>query len=204
MPVPTVLLTGFEPFDGNQTNPSQQVVERLDRQIIGGASVVGMVLPVVFGEDTARVFPLIQDMKPDLVLSLGLAAGATAIWVERIALNLRRPEEGGYQDAPIIPDGPAAYFATLDTEAVSRAINTGGVPAFPHVYAGNYLCNHILYQSLHFAATQGLPYRAGFLHLPLSTEQVVAEGRVQQPSLPLEAIVSGVTAAIAAALGVSG
>ena len=47
---PTVLLTGFEPFDGDDTNPSQAVVRALDGWMLAGHRIVGRELPVVFGQ----------------------------------------------------------------------------------------------------------------------------------------------------------
>ena len=46
--LPYVLLTGFEPFDIYEVNPSQLIVEALDGQIIADAQIVGVVLPVDF------------------------------------------------------------------------------------------------------------------------------------------------------------
>ena len=196
-----VLLTSFEPFRNHKTNPSQQVAERLHGETIGGARVVGLTLPVVYGEDTTRVFAAIMDYKPILVLSLGLWAGATCLEVERFAVNSRLIELDQEAQAPIITDGPAAYFATIDTERVAQDIRERAqVPARAHGYAGAYLCNHLLYQTLNFAETNGLPLKAGFIHLPLSSEQTVCENEPHRPSLPLESLVAGVRAAIEAAL----
>lgn len=198
---PVVLLTGFEPFKGHKTNPSQQVAERLSGATVGGARVVGLTLPVVYGEDTAAIFAAITNHKPALVLSLGLAAGATCLEVERFAVNSRWIELGQEAQAPIITGGPAAYFATIDAERVAQAVRERTqVPARAHGDAGAYLCNHILYRTLHFAEMNSLPLKVGFIHLPLSSEQTVCENEPHRPSLPLESLVAGVRAAIEAAL----
>jgi len=60
-----------------------------------------------------------------------------------------------------------------------------GIPAEVSHYAGTYLCNAAHYLS-HYHGTP-----ATFLHLPLATEHVLAEGG-NQPSLPLETLVRGV------------
>ena len=198
--MPTILLTGFEPFGGFKTNPSQQIVARLDGETIAGARVVGLTLPVAFGRDTERAFAAIADHHPALVLSLGLNAGATCLDVERFAVNLKA-EAGTEGQGPIIADGFAALHATLDAERVARAIREqAGVPAQAHSYPGSYLCNHILYQTLHYAQQWDLRYQAGFIHLPLSCEQAIAEGKWHLPSLPLDRMAHGVHAALEAAL----
>ena len=41
-----ILLTGFEPFGGERTNPSWEVAKRLEGKAIGAAAVKAMRLPV--------------------------------------------------------------------------------------------------------------------------------------------------------------
>jgi pyroglutamyl-peptidase len=195
-----VLLTGFVPFDGHKTNPSQQIVERLSGETIAGAKVSSLVLPVIFGEDVRHALPAIEEMKPALVLSLGLAAGIACLNVEMFAINHRKTDNPG-ELAPIIADGPAAYFATIDPGRVAGAISSEtGAPASPHGYAGSYLCNHIFYHCLHYAATKqpGLP--VGFIHLPFSTEQRADHPADGTPGLPLDLMTAGIRAAIQEAL----
>ncbi len=194
----TILLTGFEPFGEFKTNPSQQIAERLDGEVIAGARVVGLTLPVVFGADTAGAFAAIAEHRPALVLSLGLNAGASCLEVERFGVNLKA-EAGAAGQMPIIADGFAALFVTINAEEVAGAMRRAGGPARAHGYAGAFLCNHILYQTLHYAQQWSLSYRAGFVHLPLSSEQAIEEGRGHSPSLPLEMMIVGVRAALEAA-----
>ncbi len=207
--MPTILLTGFAPFGESRSNPSQSISERLHGETIGGAQVVGVTLPVVMGADFERVAAAINEHKPVLVLSLGLASGTTCLDVERFAVNLRvaepgdpeKPLEPNLPQSLIAGDGPPALFPTLDCERIAAAIReTAGVPARAHGYAGSYACNHILYQTLLYAVQNSLRYKAGFIHLPLSSEQVIAENKLHLPSLPLNVMTEGVRAAIEAAL----
>lgn len=209
MRVSTILLTGFAPFGESKSNPSQSVVERLHGETLGGAQIVGLTLPVVMGADFERVRAAIDEHKPILVLSLGLASGTTCLDVERFAVNLRvaepgdpeKPLEPNLPQSLIVADGPPALFPTIDTERVAAAIRgNAGVPARAHGYAGSYACNHILYQTLLYAVRQNLAYKAGFIHLPLSSEQAIAENKLHLPSLPLSVMADGVRAAIEAAL----
>ncbi len=203
-----VLLSGFAPFGGNQSNPSHLIAERLHGEVIGGAQIVGLTLPVHMGEDAAQLMAAIAEHKPTLVLSLGLAAGTPCLDVERFAVNLRftgevNPDEPVPADLPqsaVVEGGAGALLATIDTERVARAIRDAGVPARAHGYAGAYACNHILYQVLHAALAQELPYKAGFIHLPLSSAQVIEENKLHLASLPLELMTAGVRAAIEEAL----
>jgi len=192
--MPIAILTGFEPFRDYQANPSQQIAEQLDGCQVGELQVVGRILPVEWEKDTDVLFPAIDAMRPALILSLGLAGHASYLWVERLAVNLRAAEAGRH--LPIVPDGPLAYLATIDADAVSQAMRDVGVPAQAHIYAGDYLCNHLLYQALHYCATRQLDTRVGFIHLPLSAEQAIAENQIGTPVLPLETMLRGVRAAL--------
>jgi len=201
----TILLTGFAPFGGFQVNPSQQIAERLHGETIGGAQIVSLTLPVAYGEATDLLTAGIADYKPALVLSLGLAAGTTCLEVERFAVNLCVSEPGD-PSLPVEPnapqsvigaDGMTALFSTVNAERIAAAIcEKSGVPARAHGYAGAYACNHIFYQSLHYAQQWDLRYCAGFIHLPLSSEQILAENKKHLPSLPLDRMTAGVRSAL--------
>lgn len=206
--MPTILLTGFAPFGDSQTNPSQLIAESLHGETIGGAQVVGLTLPVVMSRDWDALRDAIDTHQPVLVLSLGLASGTTCLDVERFAINLQiaeaedptKPLAPNLAQSGIVPGGPPALFSTLDTEKIAAVIRTeSGAPARAHGYAGSYACNHILYRILLYAAQQDLPCKAGFIHLPLSSEQAIAENKLHLPSLPLSLMIAGVRAAIASA-----
>ena len=98
--MPTILLTGFMPFGGHPSNPSQQIAECLHGETIGGAQIVGLTLPVAYAESADLLTAAIANHKPTLVLSLGLAAGATCLEVERFAVNLRVAESGRLRAYP--------------------------------------------------------------------------------------------------------
>ena len=67
--MPTVLLTGIEPFDGETINPSWEAARRLDGAVIGGATVVARQLPVL-GEVLDRLHGALEETRPDLVVCL--------------------------------------------------------------------------------------------------------------------------------------
>lgn len=194
--MPIAIVTGFQPFKDYRVNPSQAIAEQLDGCRVGEYDVVSRVLPVEWDRDTDILLPAIDELRPALVLSLGLAGHAAHLWVERLGVNLRAGEAGRH--LPIVADGPVGYLVTIDPDAVSEAMRAEGVPAQAHVYAGDYLCNHVLYATLHYCATRQSATRAGFIHLPLSAEQAITENRIGTPVLPLEMMLRGVRAALAA------
>ena len=200
----TVLITGFEPFDGEAVNPSWEVVSRLDNAIIGGCRVVARQLPCVFGEALIELNAAIDSLSPTLGLSVGQAGGRTDISVERVAINVddaRIPDNRGNQpvDTPIVRNGPAAWFSSLPIKAIVSALRDAGIPASVSQTAGTFVCNHVMYGLLH--KLSGIPEaKGGFIHIPYLPQQAAAHPGA--PSMAAETVRQGLELAIATALQV--
>lgn len=200
----TVLITGFEPFDGEAVNPSWEVVSRLDNAIIGGCRVVARQLPCVFGEALIELNAAIDSLSPTLVLSVGQAGGRMDISVERVAINVddaRIPDNRGNQpvDTPIVASGPAAWFSSLPIKAIVSALREAGIPASVSQTAGTFVCNHVMYGLLH--KLSGIPEaKGGFIHIPYLPQQAAAHPGA--PSMAAETVRQGLELAIATALQV--
>lgn len=163
-----ILLTGFAPFGGDASNPSEDVVRAVGTAWAPAHELHAEVLPVSFAEAATRMRALVAEHSPDVVLATGLAGGRTAIGVERVAINLmdaRIPDNDGDQpiDVPSVPGAPAAGFATVPVKRIVRALVSMGVPAEVSHSAGTYVCNHVFFTALQSAPS---PARVGFLHLP--------------------------------------
>ncbi len=195
----TVLLTGFEPFAGDATNPSGDAVRLVAAAWDEPEELIVDVLPVTFVGAQARLSSLVEQHSPDVIIATGLAGGRTGISVERVAINLidaRIPDNAGDQpvDEPSRTGGPAAYFATLPIKAIVAAVADAGVAASVSHSAGTFVCNHIMFTALDLSATGAA--RAGFIHLPYASE-TAPEGR---PSLPIADIARALRVAVCAAL----
>lgn len=196
-----LLLTAFEPFDDSGINSSLEACHAFLRG--GPGDVRFLTLPVVYGEDTRRMEEALAEESADAILHCGQSGGGV-VCVERFALNWRyaaSPLEqvrAGCAEHYALEAGPAAYFATWDADAVVAALRAAEVPARASAHAGVYLCNHVLYHSLHRAAHQPAPPRVGFLHLPRLPEQLSEEERhAEAPSLPLATLQQAVEIACA-------
>ena len=129
----TIVLTGFDPFGGDTVNPSTAIAQALHGQRIAGHAVVAAQLPTAFGAAQEGLRVLVQQHQPALVLCLGQAGGRAALSIERVAINLvdaRIPDNQGQQpvDAPVLAQGPAAYFATVPVKAMLQAVRACGLP----------------------------------------------------------------------------
>lgn len=200
----TVLITGFEPFGGEQINPSWEVVSQLDNAIIAGCRVVARQLPCVFGESLSVLNSAIDTLSPSLVLAIGQAGGRTDITVERVAINVddaRIPDNKGQQpvDESIVAGGPAAWFSTLPVKAMVAAMREAGVPASVSQTAGTFVCNHVMYGLLH--KLSGIAeVKGGFIHIPYLPQQAAAHPGA--PSMAAETVRLALEVAIATALQV--
>jgi len=200
-----VLLTGFEPYGGFEINPSEKVIEVLNGRTIGDAKIFSIKLPVSFKRAFSIMLYEIQKIgTPDIIISTGLMPFASAIQVERVAINLKDydglPDNEGEtpQDEPISTKGPAAYFATLPVRRIVESLMKAGIPAMLSNSAGTHLCNFIMYNVLHYISEQDWNTRAGFIHFPLLPQQVqkLIHRPVNTPSLPLDIMVRAIEIAI--------
>ena len=179
-----IIVTGFDPFGGETINPSIECVKALPE--IEGVELIRLELPTVFKESAIRLNEVINDVKPDAVLSVGQAGGRAGITMERIAINVddaRIPDNISQQpiDEEIQVEGEAAYFSTLPIKRIVKAIREAGISAEVSNSAGTFVCNHIMYQALFAATKSDKPFKAGFMHIPFIPEQTA-----DKPSLPLE------------------
>ena len=195
-----ILVTGFDPFGGEKVNPALEAVKSLP-SVIHGAEIRWVEIPTVFYQSAEVLEAEIVRYQPDVVLCIGQAGGRAGLTPERVAINqddARIPDNQGNQpiDTPIRLDGEAAYFSTLPIKAMVQAIKEEGLPASVSNSAGTFVCNHLMYQVLYLADKKFPNMRAGFMHIPYKTEQVV--NKPNTASMNLADIVKGIEAAIGA------
>jgi pyroglutamyl-peptidase len=174
-----VLVTGFEPYGGRGRNPAAEIAGALDGSTIAGHTVIGRTLPVAFRGLAERLEGLVDEMKPRVVIALGLWPGESLIRLERFGLNLADFEiadnEGlRLNDALIEANGATALRASLPLRAIERALLENGIPVRLSSTAGNYLCNVTLYQLMRILESRSLRILGGFIHIPYIPEQVAA------------------------------
>jgi len=188
-----LLITGFDAFGKGSINPSWEAVKLLP-EVIGDFEIHKLEIPTVFGLASEMVLEKAGEIRPEVILCVGQAGGRDAVTPERIAVNIRDakiPDNAGNQPVGefVVPDGPAAYFATVPVMAMAQTIRDAHVPGAVSNSAGAFVCNDTLYALLHHYA--GTPVKVGFIHVPWLPEQ-------GSPSLPLEQTVAGLEAAIRA------
>lgn len=201
-----LLITGFQPFDGESVNPALEVAKGLQGKTIHGYDVIAREIPVVRFEALKAVQAAIEELQPNAVITIGQAGGRPDITVERVGINIddfRIPDNKGNQpiDEPVVTGGPVAYWATLPIKKMVANVKAQGIPASVSNSAGTYVCNHLLYGLLHYLTTQGkTAIPAGFIHIPYLPEQMaVRSGKdAQVATMSLDTLLKGFEAMIAA------
>ena len=195
-----ILVTGFDPFGGEEVNPAIETVKRLP-DTIGGAKIIKLEIPTVCHQSLRVIDEAIAGYAPDVVLSVGQAGGRPDITVERVRINVddcRIPDNAGNQivDEPIYADGPAAYFVTVPIKAMVQRIRERNIPASVSNTAGTFVCNHVTYGVCHLLAVKYPGKRSGFIHIPFLPQQAV--DKKNMPSMSQDMMVEAITAAIEA------
>ncbi|MBN2231010.1 MAG: pyroglutamyl-peptidase I [Candidatus Thorarchaeota archaeon] len=188
--MPIVLITGFEPFDGFDINPSAEVAKILDGQRIDNYAIVGLVLPLDYTRALDILDVALERHNPAFILCCGQANRA-AITIERIAINVlsnKRPDN--YDNIPqtdvINHEGLAAYFANIDPHTLVEILKENEIPAEVSYFAGAYGCNWLLYNVMQRIVTNNMNIKATFIHLPPIPSQAIQKDMMSLATLPLE------------------
>mgnify|MGYP003782419183 CR=1 FL=1 len=170
-----VVLTGFEPFGGDETNPSWEAVRRAAPALRDrGVEVVESELPVEFSPAGDLLEELVREHRPRVVIAAGLAAGRAGVTPERVAINVRDAriaDNAGARpvDEPVVAGGPVGYFTSLPIKAMVSALREQlELPSSVSQTAGTFVCNDLFYRLLHLLSTDPgmVGVRGGFVHVP--------------------------------------
>lgn len=184
-----LLLSGFEPFGGHTINPTQSLLQAMEDYSFTDISLElhTILLPVHYDECVELLLAEVEKFQPDIIIACGLAAGRTAVNLERIAVNIKDIEASSYadnrnerpQDIPIRANGPDGLFSTLPIRVITDRLIENGIPAVISNTAGTFICNNVMYGMLDYIKQSSPGVLAGFVHFPASTEMAL-----HKPSLP--------------------
>ena len=164
-----MLLTGFEPFGGDSSNPSGDAVRLVATGWDRPEMLVMAVLPVTFAGAGARARASYRGALPRCRPRTGLAGGHSEIAVERVALNLITPAFP--TTGALSRSTRRACRCAACTLLVSAGEGHGSGcrgdrhPGRPVDWAGTFVCKHVFFVAAERAAsTPGM--RVGFVHVP--------------------------------------
>ncbi len=202
--LPTVLLTGADPWNGEAMNPSWEAVRILNGTTIANHRLLAFQVPTEFRASLRRVRHLLTQYRPVLVICTGQASTRSTISLERVAINLIDapiPDNRGFQpiDTPVIHAAPVGYFSTLPLKPCLAALQKAAIPSEISESAGTFVCNALFFGLMHELATRKelRRVRGGFVHVPSLPQQAKSSA---DKTMPLDQIVRGLTIVIEAAL----
>lgn len=195
-----ILVTGFGPYR-EDINASGELVSSLKsdfpRELLPLKGQLA--LEVITCDDSSRetehqtlvdqLVNLLKTHDPELCIYMGQAPPCNKITIEKIAIN-------SFMREVIDPLRPVAYWSDLPgINDLPRVLEDRNIPAAHSYYAGQHLCNHILYSSLDIAEKNKRHHKSGFIHVPILPEQAQKEYR-DAPFMPLEMSRMALTIAI--------
>jgi pyroglutamyl-peptidase len=126
----------------------------------------GHVLPVRYDAAERALARLLDEIRPEAILLLGLAPGRRRIALETLAINVDYCEEGSERrrSRRIRKRGPLALRTRLPIERLQRRLRRAGIPVTISHHAGTFICNHVFY-----AALSDTRVPCGFIHVPPET-----------------------------------
>ena len=167
----TVLLTGFGPFGTVEQNPSQTLALALNGLKFDGWRCHTMVLDVSYRRAIQQLLARVEELKPACVIMTGVARSATALRVERQAVNCASSihadidGEVGH-NRPLEVDLPTDLIrqSIWDIDTSMAHVLAAGFPIYDSMDAGGYVCN-----ASYFQALGELNVPVVFVHVPPET-----------------------------------
>jgi pyroglutamyl-peptidase len=183
--MPTVLITGFGPFDGVPENPTEKIVKLFERENSikrEGWTVVYKVMEVSVSECSkfhTEVKSSVEEL-PDVYIHLGVNGHGTCIQLEQTAYNnmtFRCADESGFkaekQKIDESRELECPIHTAFDLKKIVDSVNdTAEImkddikPMVVSTDPGRFLCNYIYFQSLLNLEADTKSAKAVFCHIP--------------------------------------
>lgn len=143
----TLLVTGFEPFDGRAANQSQRLLNTLKK-----SGFRTLLLPVLFKDSFLKLEIEMTETPASVILCLGEANEAIPR-LEHFGLNMmhaRIPDNHGYipELIKIQPHGKITRTTRVNLQDLADYLHEKGVSYRHSFHAGTYVCNDLYYRTL--------------------------------------------------------
>lgn len=168
-----ILVTGFEPFDGDSTNPSANFLSWLNVKSFN-FDIRTELLPVSFTTAYSKLENAFNSFNPTHVVLTGFAKNRTELTIERIAINwvdARIPDNDDLilKAQKIRENGEDGLFTTLPIEKMLESAKKIGCPTKISTTAGEYVCNYLIY--LYLSYNKKVP--GTFFHIPSALDHEI-------------------------------
>ncbi len=196
----TILITGFEPFDGHSLNPSAEVAKQLDGEEIADRRIIGRVLPLDYRTMVSVIERYVDEFSPSVIVLMG-QSNRGSVTIERMAVNAvstEREDNKGYKPENdfVSSSGPVGYFSNVDVNTLARKLRERGFSVFTSYHAGTYGCNFIFYRVLAMISEGVLDAKVLFVHVPPLPAQAIEKQSQSMPNMGLDELVETIRALI--------
>lgn len=164
----TVLVTGFGPFGSHNVNASWVAVQELEKQwSIKGVDLAIQEIPVEYDAVFKMVPDLWEEVKPCLVIHVGVSGIASKLTLEQQAHNdgyNKKDVKGACPERNCCVNGANNCIASdIDMQKVCDEINESAIDVKSIVSEdpGRYLCDFSYFVSLNIDKS-----RSAFIHVP--------------------------------------
>lgn len=163
-----ILVTGYKPFLGASSNPSEYLANKISEEIF---QVKSLILPVEFGRSFEILKNELEVNNYTMLIMIGQAAGRKKISLEKVALNWVQTEnrdEAQYlpETGNISREAPLALMTKFPVDLVFNALKSNNYPVEISFSAGTYVCNELYFRVLEkFTDLQSV-----FVHVPLESD----------------------------------
>ena len=184
-----ILITGFDPFNKADINPSYEAV-RLLPDAIDNKEITKLLIPTSFKRSFKVLKENLDKNKYDAIILVGQAGGRVGISLEKVAINYMDAsiaDNDGFiaKDSIIYPNEREAYFSTLPLIKMRDELINNKISAQISYSAGTFVCNYLLYNTLRY--TSNTDTLACFIHVPFLPSQAKI-GDKEYPSMELNDI----------------
>jgi len=168
-----LLVTGFGPFPGMHSNPSADLLDPIEQRHIRLCPKVQLktaLIPTSWAAVEQFSSGTLAEFDPDIALHFGVHSQTESLRVEKLARNCTNTHADAVgESAPrhcVIDGAPQSLKSTLDTQRLVTELRARNMPAQSSMTAGRYICNALLFASLHHAEKRPLQRQTGFIHIP--------------------------------------
>lgn len=170
-----VILTGFEPFGGYKYNPTKESTKYFHKiRFVSSVKVIGVVLPCTYYGAYEILSALINEEKPDAIISTGLASSVRGISIEttfRNIMNGKYPDSLGEMpnNQPILDKTYAEKYlmARADSVYLANILHSNEIPVVLSIDAGEFICNSLGYLTTNkIMKSNFLSTKNMFIHIP--------------------------------------
>jgi len=183
-----ILITGFVPFGNQNINPSEILLDRLEKKPQLSSVCDFLLLPVDYDQAAQTLCAKLKSQKWRGWIGFGQAGGRDKISLERVALNWKERDFNQanirpWTPGPLLEGAQKAFINPMDLAKILAGLKKSKIPSEISFTAGTYICNCVYFFANQTFQDLNSKAFSLFVHVPYLPEQSQSE-----PTMPIEQI----------------